>query len=37
MLNGDYIHIEPSSDKRFVLALRKRCYEVHRRDDLFFT
>ena len=37
MLNGDYIHIDPSSEKRFVLALRKRGYEVHRRDDLFFT
>jgi hypothetical protein len=36
-LNGDYVHIDPSSEKRFVLALRKRGYEVHRRDDLFFT
>jgi hypothetical protein len=36
-LNGDYIHIDPSCEKRFVLALRKRGYEVHRRDDLFFT
>jgi hypothetical protein len=36
-LNGDYIHIDPSSEKRFVLALRKRGYKVHRRDDLFFT
>jgi hypothetical protein len=36
-LNGDYIHIDPSCENPFVLALRKLGYEVHRRDDLFFT
>jgi len=36
-LNGSYMHIDPSSEKRFVLALRKLGYVVHRRADLFFT
>jgi hypothetical protein len=35
--NGSYIHIDLSFEERLILALRKRGYEVHRRDDLFFT
>jgi hypothetical protein len=37
MLNGDYVHIDPSFERRIIYALRKRGYKVHRREDLFFT
>jgi hypothetical protein len=36
-VNGNYVHFDPSCEKRLILALRKRGYEVDRRDDLFFT